>query len=66
MRMTQVQFISEQSCTYCLINIILHISTDYHIPHALTNIMLPSQGTHELLSYHLLDTWYWLIHTVDT
>ena len=36
------------------------------ILYALINIMLPSQGTHEFLSYPLLDTWYWLFHTVDT
>ena len=63
---SQLQPIFEQSCTYCLINIILQISTDYHVPHTLINIMLPSQGTLELLSYPLLDTCYWLFHTVDT
>ena len=36
------------------------------VPHALINIVLPSQGILELLSYPLLDTWYCLIHTVDT
>ena len=53
---SQLQLIYEQSCTYCFINIILQISTDYHIPHSLINIMLPPQGTIEILSYPLLDT----------
>ena len=63
---SQLQHILEQSCTYCLINIILQFSIDYHAPHALINIMLPSQGTLELMSYPLLAIWYWLIHSIDT